>query len=294
MKNIKIILFTLFSLLLFSACEEKLDPKSIFDNSDLAVETAFDKWCYENYVKPYNVRIEYRWDYYETSTGYNLVPPTLENSQKMAQIMKYTWFNSYEEINPSLLKVVCPRLIVLIGSQQYNTDGTLTLADAGGGLKVRIVGVNDFQLSPAFISGVERGVVHTMHHEFQHILNQTKNMPAAFKTISASSYIGGLWQDSTNTVARKRGFITSYARANFDEDFAELYSCYVSQPQSWWDGCLSEAGTSGAAIINQKIGYVRNYMKDTWKIDIDSLRDVVLRRNNEVLLWTDDNFQKFE
>ncbi len=45
---------------------------------------------------------------------------------------------------------------------------------------------------------------------------------------------------------------------------------------------LAAAGESGEAIINKKFNIVYNYMRDTWGIDLDDLRSVVLRRQDEI------------
>jgi hypothetical protein len=45
---------------------------------------------------------------------------------------------------------------------------------------------------------------------------------------------------------------------------------------------LKVAGTAGAAIINQKFTIVYNYMLETWGINLDDLREIVLRRQQEI------------
>lgn len=45
---------------------------------------------------------------------------------------------------------------------------------------------------------------------------------------------------------------------------------------------VAAAGESGEAIINKKFNIVYNYMRDTWGIDLDDLRSVVLRRQDEI------------
>jgi hypothetical protein len=46
---------------------------------------------------------------------------------------------------------------------------------------------------------------------------------------------------------------------------------------------LGEAGKSGATIINQKMDIVRDYFKNVWDIDLDTMRSIVLRRSDEIL-----------
>ena len=51
---------------------------------------------------------------------------------------------------------------------------------------------------------------------------------------------------------------------------------------AYWDNMLKVAGTAGAAIINQKFTIVYNYMLETWGINLDDLREIVLRRQQEI------------
>ena len=42
------------------------------------------------------------------------------------------------------------------------------------------------------------------------------------------------------------------------------------------------AGEKGQPIITQKLTMVKKYMKDSWKVDLDLLREVIARRSNEI------------
>ena len=69
MKTLRHIQFCLFALLAgaaFTACNEE-DP--IDPNADIpglggeeTVQTETDRWLYENYVVPFNIDVEYKWD----------------------------------------------------------------------------------------------------------------------------------------------------------------------------------------------------------------------------------------
>ena len=45
---------------------------------------------------------------------------------------------------------------------------------------------------------------------------------------------------------------------------------------------LAKAGETGANIINEKFAIVYNYMFETWGIDLNDLRAIVLRRQQEI------------
>ena len=90
------------------------------------------------------------------------------------------------------------------------------------------------------------------------------------------------WSDSPyDKDFLKRGFITDYAQHSDTEDFAEMMSEYITHDQAWWEGQIAKAGAKGS-LIEAKLDYVRNYMKDSFNIDLDQLRATVLRRQEDV------------
>ena len=66
------------------------------------------------------------------------------------------------------------------------------------------------------------------------------------------------------------------------DDFVEYIVMYVTHSQAYCDNMLTAAGDAGAAIINKKFTIVYNYMRDTWGIDLNELRKIVLRRQQEI------------
>ena len=44
----------------------------------------------------------------------------------------------------------------------------------------------------------------------------------------------------------------------------------------------NNAGSAGAALIQRKLQRVKDYTRDSWKLDLDDLRDVVLRRGGQI------------
>ena len=82
--------------------------------------------------------------------------------------------------------------------------------------------------------------------------------------------------------AWQAGFVSPYAMSEAREDFVENIAIYVTHDEYYWKSMLAAAGESGEAIINKKFNIVYNYMRDTWGIDLDDLRSVVLRRQDEI------------
>ena len=71
-----------------------------------------------------------------------------------------------------------------------------------------------------------------------------------------------------------------------------MVSEYVTHSPEWWEQMMKAAETmyeddkeqsqTGRELIEQKLDIVRAYMHDTWNIDIDELRDCILRRQTNV------------
>ena len=62
------------------------------------------------------------------------------------------------------------------------------------------------------------------------------------------------------------------------EDYAELYSQYLTNNDALWNSKMVKAGEEGQAIIEQKLAHIRTYMRQNWNIDLEELRAVVQRR----------------
>lgn len=278
LKHIALALMTMS----FFACEEQpLDPKSQVIDSKVE-ENEFDKWLVTNYIEPYNIMFKYRMEKNESDFNYWLVPAKYENAVKMAKLMKFLCFEPYDEITGSkeFIKSYYPKMIHLIGSGAYRNNGTFVLGTAEGGLKITMYFVNDMIIDVDYLNEY---YFKTMHHEFAHILHQIKPYSSDFNAISGSDYVTDAWSSSWkgDADAQKNGFISEYASSSVNEDFVELISIYVTNPASYWENVLKNAG-DGAAIINAKFDIAYNYMLNSWNIDLNELRDVIQRRQGEI------------
>jgi substrate import-associated zinc metallohydrolase lipoprotein len=283
MKKYIIFLFALALIVGITSCNND-DPSSTSIFNTTTSRDSLDLWLLKNYTYPYNVAFKYKWEDIESDKTYNLVPADSAKAAKLAIIVKYLWFDAYTEVaGEDFVKSNVPRIIFLVGSAAYNSNNTMVLGTAEGGLKITLYMVNS--LTDAMLenySTLNEYYFHTMHHEFTHILNQKKPYDTNFNLITESGYVSGNWYQYTNSEAHQAGFVTPYAMDEGKEDFAEMMSTYVTTSESDWNAILSDAGTSGAALINEKLDIIRSYMKDSWGIDIDNVRDVVLRRAGDI------------
>jgi substrate import-associated zinc metallohydrolase lipoprotein len=302
----KLTISILLSLLLLLSCsqEEEFGP-SIFDTEDQLVEGSasyeFDSWLRQAYLIPYNLDFRYRMEDVGSDMDYNLVPTSFEKAQQMAKLVKYLWFDVYGTVvSPEFLKENGPRIIHLIGSPAYNPiSGTMLLGTAEGGLKVTLFRCNE--LDPTDVDLLNEYYFKTMHHEFAHILHQKRNYPVEFGLISQGKYNPLGWQYKTDSEAATLGFVSPYAGSQNREDFVEIIANYLVKSDTQWSDILELAsqpgidmygdtipddGINGQAIILQKLEMAKKWLKDSWEIEIDSLRAEIIQRQlniNEVL-----------
>ncbi|MDE6510863.1 MAG: hypothetical protein K2L00_02035, partial [Muribaculaceae bacterium] len=195
----------------------------------------FDKWINSNFRDIYNVDFKYLMEDVEADMDYNLVPATYENARDLALLTKYLWYDSYKELTgEDFIKSYGPRILHLVGSPAYNPQtGTETLGLAEGGLKVTLFKVNEMDLDD--INMLNEYYFRTMHHEFGHILHQTKSYPTDFNLLSTGRYDDSSWQSRQPGYVASLGFITPYASSQAREDFAETIANYLTRTQDQMD-----------------------------------------------------------
>ncbi|MFR1327685.1 MAG: putative zinc-binding metallopeptidase [Bacteroides cellulosilyticus] len=210
------------SIVLGACNEDKLDSHSIF-NTESPERNAFDTWLLLNYIVPYNIQFNYKYIDKESDNTYNLIPAEYDKCVAMAKLTKYLWIDSYNELlGETFIKTYCPRMIQLIGSKAYNSQGSVVLGTAEGGLKITLYNVNELDVNNPNIDFLNTWFFKTMHHEFAHILHQTKNYSTDFNLIS-TDYQGPSWLNlESDEIANTMGFITRYASFSPDEDFVEI------------------------------------------------------------------------
>lgn len=290
-KYIYIVMLGLAVCLGLGSCSEDAPSAPTNFPTPPVERNAFDQWLLKNFTYPYNVSFLYKMKDIESDMTKNLVPADSAKSTKLAIIIKYLWFDAYAEaIGPDFIKENVPRVIHLIGSPAFNSNGTIVLGTAEGGQKVTLYTVNsltDENLKD--YSYLNDYYFHTMHHEFTHILNQKVAYNKSFDKVTASGYVSGDWTNVEDVDAQKKGFVTAYAMEEGKEDFAEMLSTYVTSTPIQWEKILSTAGANkvdetltARQALEQKLAFVRDYMSKSWGLDIDKLRDAVLHRGNEL------------
>lgn len=161
----------------------------------------FDKWLQENLVTPYNIELKYTLEDNETSMRYHLAPADKQKSIQFAHLMKYLCIEPYDEVSGSaaFIRGLFPKVVQLIGSPAYNTNGTQILGTAEGGRKMTFYTLNSLTLDN--VQEMNENYFHTLHHEFGHIQNQTKRFSEAFDKVTSQGYIGDTWSEGWTSPA---------------------------------------------------------------------------------------------
>lgn len=273
------------AVLSFSACsDDDISSQSII-TADKIDRTPLDNWLEVNFLQPYNIDIKYRYEYNESDANYFTVPANYDVAVEMAHIVKYSCVEAYDEVaGIDFTRRYFPKMFYFEGEWHYINNGTFELGTAEGGRKIFLLGLNYLDLYKSSVETLNYYYLKTIHHEFTHILNQTVDYTASFQLITGSGYVADSWStDQFNTGYLERGFISAYAQQSHTEDFAEMMSMYVTNSPEQWEAWMEEAGTTGRQYLTSKLDIVRAYMRDNFNIDLDKLRDVVLRREYDIV-----------
>ena len=280
----------------FTACSsDDLSSESVIKSSTTS-ETVFDKWLYKNYVVPYNIQIQWRYEDSESDMAYYDVPADSAQSVELAHIIKYTCVEAYTEVaGIDFTRRYFPKLFSFLGEFEYDNSGTMKLGTAEGGKKIRLLGINHLDQYKNNRSALDELYLKTIHHEFVHIVNQTKDYPRDFGKVTPTGYVNDSWSsDAYGTGFEKRGFVTAYSQKEEREDFAEVVSTYIISTPAQWKAILQKAtimdanGTvakeqPGVTAIEKKLEICKRYYKEAFNVDLDKVRDAVIERENNVV-----------
>ena len=210
------------AVLVTSCSSDDVSNESIFKTEEQP-KSEFDTWLYNNFTVPYNIEFRYRYQDSETDNYYN--------------------------------KQYGPKVYQLLGSPEFNSNESIVLGYAESGVKITLFRVNEIDIDNIYVNTTDafrdhyalpmdlnHWFFHTMHHEFCHILTQTKNYPTDFQEISAGKYHTSDWVNVEDADAPKQGFVTGYASGEYNEDFAEVFSTYVTSTDKVWNQILLQTG----------------------------------------------------
>lgn len=232
---------------------------SIFDTDIAAVDSSlatapFDQWLYENFVEPYNTEIQYRFNFPASNLNFQLTPADYKKSQLLAQYIKYLFYDVYTLYGgPEFMKNYGPRIFHFIGSAAYSpTTGTETLGYASAGVKITLINVNNMKFwtptseyTTQDMELLNKDQFHTMHHEFSHILHQTKSYPVTYGQVTPGNYDPMTWQNRDSVSSHCYGYVTQYGSSAIYEDFVEMLSCTITDTDHRWMNTIIDACANG-------------------------------------------------
>jgi substrate import-associated zinc metallohydrolase lipoprotein len=263
------------------ACsDDELSPGSNL-NTTPAELTELDSWIHDNFTRPYNIEVIYRWSESLVDQSRFLYPPVADSVQPALNVVSKLWIEPYTAVaGENFVKKIAPRQIVLVGGRNVNPSGTITLGLAEAGKRVSLFEID-------LLDKTERAAVdefiHTIQHEYVHILNQTKPFDEeAYGTISPEGYTAQWFNESTDG-SRTAGFITAYARASEIEDFAEMASTMLNMSRTEWDALITSIGGTGTTRLRQKERIVVDYYKTEFDVDLYVLQDSVYRATQRII-----------
>lgn len=262
-----IIICSLSLSIALQGCRKEDDlTDSIFDTEVPVVDknrstAEFDQWLYDNFVKPYNVEVQYRFNFPASDLSFQLTPADYNRSQLLAHMIRYLFYDVYTKYaGEEFMKQYGPRIFHFIGSSGYNaTTGTEVLGTAAGGVKITLYNINEMkpysgavQYNADDITILNERFFHTMHHEFSHILHQTKAYPVKFGQVTSSTYDPMTWQERDSVVTHQLGYVTHYGSSATFEDFVETLSCIITDTDVRWMNRIASACCKGMQQGNKK------------------------------------------
>lgn len=267
MKKIFNILMATVIGMTFTSCGNDDDfTESIFDTETAVVDqdattAPFDQWLYENFVVPYNTEIQYKFNYPASNLDFQLTPADYKKSQLLSYFIKHLFYDVYNLYGgDDFMKRYGPRIFHYIGSAAYSpTTGTETLGYASAGVKITLINVNNMKLwtedneyTAADMELLNKDQFHTMHHEFSHIMHQTKSYPVTFGQVTPGSYDPRSWQERDSVESHRLGYITQYGSSASYEDFVETLSCTITETDCRWMQTIIDACANGGVKDGDK------------------------------------------
>ena len=252
----------------FASCsDDDLSSESVIKRST-TTETAFDKWLYKNFVSPYNIQIQWRYEDNESDMAYYDVPADSAQSVELAHIIKYTCVEAYTQAaGINFTRRYFPKLFSFLGEFEYENSGNIKLGTAEGGKKIRLLGVNHLDRYKNNRAYLDEYYLKTIHHEFVHIVNQTKDYPREFGKVTPNDYVNDSWSSSKyGTGSTPAQWNAILAKAVIKDDKGNAAK---EQP--------------GVTAINKKLEICKRYYKESFGIDLDKVRDAVIERENDVV-----------
>ncbi len=279
------------SLLLFlcgllTSCHKEETPVYVPDPVEELTDE-IDKWFYDNFQKPYNCVIRWKWDDNFVASSYRVTPPKRDVMIPVGNVVLDYWVEPFlQKGGEKFIKEHFPPEIICVGSPLLNPDGTETQGYAEAGVRITLTNLNNY--SPRNREWLHQQLS-VIHHEFTHIIHQKHGLPMGYEYISPESYTANAWINKAPEEAIALGMVTPYGSSDKYEDFCELVSHYLMYSESDFTKMFitpvspDDGTNAGRAIIAQKLKLTLEYYKSNFGIDLSDLRDYIQTRLNALM-----------
>ncbi len=142
---------------------------------------AIDKFIYDSLTVPFNVAVNYRWLPGQLDFPSDITPPDKDQVVPVLKALLNVAYAPYTQQtgSPAFLRRYLPKTLELAGSAEYLPNGAKFLGQAEGGTAMLLYEVNTYSRLKKD-SNTFKQTMHTMHHDFGHILHQNVLYPVAF------------------------------------------------------------------------------------------------------------------
>lgn len=285
MKKIYYLLLIFF--VLYTSCqqEENIPLQEVrLSGSPVQPSTnRIDAYIEENFRKPYNMEVQYKFNDNEFDQSRVLIPADTAVIIPILTALKTVWLDNYVKLGgDKFMKQYSPKMIVISGGKNFNGNGTITQGVAEAAQKITLFQANEYTPKNAYI--IQQYFV-IMQHEFAHILNQKKLFDIkAYEAITPAAYLGD-WYNYKTSQALELGVITPYGMSNVNEDFAEMVATILTNDTTSYKDIFVDNQTSEKAIakIKQKEAIIYDYYKSAFNIDLYALRDSMYKYTQIIL-----------
>lgn len=305
----KIIYILCFACCLLS-CNEEDGGTYAPEKVELSTDE-IDVYFQENFQDKYGCAIRWKWVDNYVDINYIVAPTMRKFIIPTGEMLQRFWIEPFileSKASGDFIRNHFPPEIVFVGSELRNADGTRTLGYADAGVRITLTELNYFDLNKKDWVIQQ---LHTIHHEFSHIIHQTYKMPNGFNKITENNYTGQAWDDiytnaelqltgggvksptrqEVDSVAQDmaimRGMLTPYGSSSEFEDFAEVVSLYLLTDAADFNKTFLLTDpkrpflNEGKVSIDKKLTMVKEYYWSNFSIDLTRLRDIILQRLNQ-------------
>jgi substrate import-associated zinc metallohydrolase lipoprotein len=271
-------------ILMAGGCYDKETLNLPVNQGPDAIKNELDQFIDEHFIQEFGMAIRYRFVDRYVSPTQRVTPPRLEVVRPMLDFIDEFWIDPYLSVEngEEFFRAHVPAEIVLLGGLIYNENGTVTLGTADAGAQITFTDVNSIDMNDNDWLLLQ---LQTVYHEFAHIVHQRYKLPNAFETISPQGYTSaGAWFTLSDEEALERGFVSPYATASPNEDFAETVSHFLFDANFYENyinlesNCTSpqcETRNEGRIMVREKLNSITAHYLKVTGVNLEDVREVV-------------------